>query len=43
MTEQQPARHVRGILIPVDPAEPVVVGTVDASEAGRCAAVGAVE
>lgn len=40
MTEQQPAGHVRGILIPVDPAEPVVVGAVDASPAGRWAAVG---
>lgn len=40
MTEQQPSGHVRAVLIPVDPAEPVTVGTVDASPAGRCAAVG---
>ncbi len=40
MTEQQPEVHVRAVPIPVDPAEPVVVGTVDASPAGRCAAVG---
>ena len=40
MTEQQPDGHVHGVLIPVDLGEPVVVGTVDASAAGRWAAVG---
>ena len=40
MMEQQPAGYVRAILIPVDPAEPLVVGLVDATPAGRWAAVG---
>ena len=40
MTEQQPEGHVRAVLIPVDLGEPVVVGSVDASPAGRWAAVG---
>ena len=40
MTEQHPDGHVRAVLIPVDPAEPVVVEVLDATPAGRWATVG---
>lgn len=40
MTEQHPNGHVRAVLIPVHPAEPVVIEVLDATPAGRWAAEG---